>query len=630
MATWAVVPLQLIGLLLGGYMLVRPGLVKPEQRAIWTLLWSFFAMSALATYMWNFARPQLQREVLNWADLPYLAEYWLLTAVFVLLFKRAGGSFRQPRVWLDILTMLAVQLVGVWSFFMAPDALYHARSSISGAATAAYSVSLASLLTIVTLAFLQLPSYRGRYGLFMLMGAAAIAVASEVSWMSAWLLNIDAIGAFYNYGDVLCFACILSTGVAAQFQAPWQSAAINPEKQLFSFLPALAVLLAIACAAGWSLTTQRGDVWILFGLGAVCIQLLLTRQFRMRKELREANEQLAIRAADLRLTELVRRSSDLLVVIGPDGLISFASPAIEPMLGMSSTQVLGTRADQLFGAAHAQRMSEFLGAARGSPENARSIELHLDQFTAGTRDLKLSASDHLQNPAIHGMVLTIHDISGQRAMEREILDAVTRERIRLCADVHDGLGQELTGIALMLQTAAVSPDSNADRQRLRLQSVVAHVNHAIGTARDLARGYSPLHVVRGSLATALHRLAQECNPSMPIRLALDPALDEQIIGEIAADHLYRIAQEAVTNAHRHSEANQIVIGLRMKDEDILLSVADDGKGIEGAWSDYSGLGLRLMSYRAALLGGTLRNTAPAGHGACIEVTVPLRASARVS
>ena len=117
MATWAVVPLQLIGLLLGGYMLVRPGLVKPEQRAIWTLLWAFFAMSALATYMWNFARPPLQREVLNWADLPYLAEYWLLTAVFVLLFKRTGGSFRQPRVWLDILTMLAVQLVGVWSFF---------------------------------------------------------------------------------------------------------------------------------------------------------------------------------------------------------------------------------------------------------------------------------------------------------------------------------------------------------------------------------------------------------------------------------------------------------------------------------------------------------------------------------
>ena len=624
------VPLQFIGLLLGGYLLLRPERVKPDQRALLKLLWAFIAMSAFATYMWNFARPQLQREVLTWADLPYLAEYWLLTAVFVLLFKRAGGSFRQPRVWLDILTMLAVQLVGVWSFFIAPDAVYNSGATISAAATAAYSASLASLLTIATLSCLQLPSYRGRYGLFMLIGAAAIAVASEVSWMSAWLMNIDAIGAFYNYGDVLCFACIISTGVATQFQAPLQSAAINPEKQVFSFLPALAVLLAIACAAGWSLTTQRGDVWILFGLGAVCIQLLLTRQSRMRKELREVNEQLAIRAADVRLTELVRRSSDLLVVIDQEGLISFTSPAIEPMLGVSSTQVQNTRADQLFGAAYAQRINEFLRAARGSQDNAQSIELHLDLFSAGTRDLKLSASDHLHNPAIHGMVLTVHDISGQRAMEREILDAVTRERIRLCADVHDGLGQELTGIALMLQTAALSPDPNADRQRLRLQSLVAHVNHAIGTARDLARGYSPLHVVRGSLATALHRLAQECGPSMPISLALDPALDEQMIGEIAADHLYRIAHEAVTNAHRHSEASQISIGLRRQDDDILLSVADDGKGIEAAWSDYSGLGLRLMSYRAALLGGTLRNTAPAGHGACIEVTVPLRANARAS
>jgi hypothetical protein len=177
LATWAVVPLQLIGLLLGGYMLTQPGLVNSEQRTIWKLLWAFFAMSAVATYMWNFARPQLQREVLNWADLPYLAEYWLLIAVFVVLFRRAGGSFRQPRVWLDILTMLAVQLVGVWSFFIAPGAAHDARVTISAGATAAYSASLAALLTIVTLACLQLPSYRGRYGQVILIGAAANAVS---------------------------------------------------------------------------------------------------------------------------------------------------------------------------------------------------------------------------------------------------------------------------------------------------------------------------------------------------------------------------------------------------------------------------------------------------------------------
>lgn len=622
LSSWCALPLQVLAIVLGGYLLIRKGLVKPAQRLVWMLLLVFTALNALATYFWNTSRNYSQRELTNFSDVLYLLDYWVLIAVFALLFIRAGGSFRTARVWLDAIIMLAVQLVGVWSFFLAPATTFDGALSISLSAKVAYAVTLASLTTVCALVCLQLPSYRGRYGMFLLFGAAASVVGSEVSWLSSWLNGANSTGFFYNYGDLLCMACLLSAATAAQFQPPLQSSAVNTEKQAFSFIPALAVLLAIACVAGSSISAGRSDAWILFGLAAVCVQLLATRQASMRRELHDLNQQLAMRSADARLTELARRSHDLLMVIDKSGMVSFASPAIEDMLGQASAKVQGTPADNLFGPMQQTALGQFLQSATAGADAQPTIELRMHHREKGLRSLRLSASDQRRNPLINGIVLTVHDITAQRAMEREILDVATRERIRLCADVHDGLGQELTGIALMLRTAAVAPEPDEGRQREQLESIVGLINRAIGTTRNLAHGYSPLHVVRGSLSSALKSLSQQALLGLPVSLYIDRRMDEQQIDDVVADNLYRIALEALTNAQRHSGATHIAIELRWQPDGLVLSVADDGTGIEGAWSDHHGLGLRLMTYRAELIGGRLRNAAPSGHGACIEVTVP--------
>ena len=106
--------------------------------------------------------------------------------------------------------------------------------------------------------------------------------------------------------------------------------------------------------------------------------------------------------------------------------------------------------------------------------------------------MRLRGANQLANNYIGGITLTITDISEQRALERDVLTAANQERLRLAGDIHDGLGQELSGIALMLQSLRNSPTIGESQQQTHLRTISSHVAQVIRGARDLARGLSPV------------------------------------------------------------------------------------------------------------------------------------------
>jgi PAS domain S-box-containing protein len=147
---------------------------------------------------------------------------------------------------------------------------------------------------------------------------------------------------------------------------------------------------------------------------------MITRQRSVRAELRALNHQLAAREADARLTELVRRSIDLIVVIDKDGMVSFASPAAGSMLSMPATQIPGMPAAQLFGASNEAFLKGFLERVFKNTDAPDVLELHVAGASGDVRAFKLGAVNQLANPLINGIVLTAHDVTGQRALEREV------------------------------------------------------------------------------------------------------------------------------------------------------------------------------------------------------------------
>jgi two-component system sensor kinase FixL len=211
---------------------------------------------------------------------------------------------------------------------------------------------------------------------------------------------------------------------------------------------------------------------------------------------------------------------------------------------------------------------------------------------------------------IVGACITFRDVTDTRKAESErlhleaaLLDAVGREQRRFGTDLHDGLGQELTGLSLLLSALTDTARAAHSPHTADLQQAGAVAQHALQSCQTIARGLSPFGSTEGGLITALRdlvtRLKGPSGPSLEIsvsevsRLGLSPA---------ASDHLYRIAQEALTNALKHAHANSIKVTLDVERERVRLEVCDDGGGVEAVGKDTPGLGLRTMQYRASMIG----------------------------
>jgi signal transduction histidine kinase len=329
--------------------------------------------------------------------------------------------------------------------------------------------------------------------------------------------------------------------------------------------------------------------------------------------------ELALGRTQLKLEALAAAAPIWMVLTDADGMIEFVN---RPMQCLALDPVVGRNIVSLFAEpAEAARIDEF----RRALIKGGDAQTHTMMLEDG-RALTTWAQPILEAGRVVGIASVTADVSERQNRERELLAAVNREQRRFGRDLHDGLGQELTGIAMLLQAAATAPNPDPVLQAGQLRSIVGYVNRSIVSARDLARGLSPLQVVGGSLSGALQRLAQDAGGQVPIRVNIDSQCDERLIDEFSADHLYRIAQEAVVNALRHSGCEHVAIEMSQANGMLTLDILDDGRGISTPSSSDSGLGVRLMEYRARMLGGSLR-TASASGGTRVEVRMPLRQAA---
>ena len=219
-----------------------------------------------------------------------------------------------------------------------------------------------------------------------------------------------------------------------------------------------------------------------------------------------------------------------------------------------------------------------------------------------------------------GISITMRNITVRRRLEQEILDVSSRERQAIGRDLHDGLGQELTGVALMLRGLATRIEARCPETKDQVEEIVSLVNQSIDTARSLARGLLPVNTDGGGLAGALRSLADRSRDvyglNVDCRVRVAP---ERPLNEATANHLFRIAQEALTNTARHARASSVAIFLLVTSRKFLLRITDDGVGIADPSKDGSGMGLKIMKYRANMIGATFEIRPNHPHGTVIGV-----------
>jgi signal transduction histidine kinase len=206
-----------------------------------------------------------------------------------------------------------------------------------------------------------------------------------------------------------------------------------------------------------------------------------------------------------------------------------------------------------------------------------------------------------------------------RQLEAEIREISQREHERIGHDLHDGLGQELTGVSLLLKSLEDAIERDAPQLRARVHSVRDMVEQSIATARALAQGLSPVHLDRDGFTGALEQLAASSEALYGIAVKFSSQLSAALPTELtgAAD-LYRIAQEAVRNAARHSGASEIRLKFTVDDDKIVITVEDNGHGMLKNATANGRMGLKIMRYRASIVGASLEIGAREGGGTVVR------------
>jgi signal transduction histidine kinase len=216
-------------------------------------------------------------------------------------------------------------------------------------------------------------------------------------------------------------------------------------------------------------------------------------------------------------------------------------------------------------------------------------------------------------------------ISERKRLEHELLEITEKERRRLALDLHDDLGQKLSGIALMTKGLELKLGKRRIGETRDASRIHELVQEAISHTRDLAHDLAKLDLKENDLPGALSDLATHAKRLFEIscRFKSDAAIPP--LESNVASQLYKIAQEAVTNAIKHGKAKHVGISLANGSDRLVLTIQNDGLPFPDLKSQSTGMGLRIMNYRASLIGASLEVKGTGAHGTRVTCAMPLEA-----
>ncbi len=216
------------------------------------------------------------------------------------------------------------------------------------------------------------------------------------------------------------------------------------------------------------------------------------------------------------------------------------------------------------------------------------------------------------------------EIEKRQQLEKEILIISEREQQRIGRELHDTLCQHLTGTAIAGQVLGEKLEAESRSEVQDAHQIVELVEQGIEIARNLARGLFPVEIEAEGLISALRELAANFDGRSGVACRFETERPALVHDSFAAAHLYRIAQEAVRNASRHSGASNIIISFNEEDGVAKLAVRDDGKGIPNLHGERKGMGLHIMRHRAGMIGAAF-GVASDARGTTISCDLPAAA-----
>jgi PAS domain S-box-containing protein len=375
---------------------------------------------------------------------------------------------------------------------------------------------------------------------------------------------------------------------------------------------------------------------VLFLSVALLISFLLNMRQRAERSLRMANDHLELRVLErtreLETSNRMTRESEegfraliegvtdcAICMLDPQGKVVRWNSGAEKIQGYSDAEILGKDFGIFF-----PRQEQASGRPAVQLSIAATTGRHQDEGWRTRRDGSafwahiIISRLHDDAGKLRGFAHVARDITELKRLEQEVLEISDKEQRRIGHDLHDGLGQELTGLAFLTQNVGRKLADKLLPEAAELQRISKVINSAIETTRDLAMGLAPVEWGPDGLSAALQNLALQVREAYGMQCEFTRGRAVRVESHNAAVHLYRIAQEALSNAARHSHATCIWISFIESADEVVLSIEDNGTGIAATNADGKGMGLHLMPYRARSIGASFDLQTRAGGGTIVR------------
>jgi PAS domain S-box-containing protein len=343
--------------------------------------------------------------------------------------------------------------------------------------------------------------------------------------------------------------------------------------------------------------------------------LLMYRTYHLARREQEHTE-----GARARLAAIVQKSDDAIFSQTFDGQIISWNHGAEQIFGYSESEAAGRDSRTLIPSQHeADEESIIRQIQRGESPAAHALEsirvrkdgrpIHVSQSISPLED-----SDGRQI----GVSIIARDITARKNLEREVLEITSNEQQRIGRELHDSLGQELTGLSYLAKGLAHKLSAEENPQTAIAHTIADSVQRALREVRRAVEGLVPVEVDASGFLAALEKLATETSVRCGIDCRVEGDDRVRIDDNVVATHLFRIVQEAINNAVKHGQPRQILVRPELSNGTISVTVQDDGVGIATEPSSRNGgMGLRIMQYRAGVIDATLEVRRREGRGTSV-------------
>jgi PAS domain S-box-containing protein len=343
--------------------------------------------------------------------------------------------------------------------------------------------------------------------------------------------------------------------------------------------------------------------------------------FRKTEQVRRQAERL--RQSEERFRLLMEGVKDYAIyMLDAAGCVASWNPAAEQITGYGEEEIIGKHYSCFFPREDVERERpdhklKIVATAGRLEDEGWRIRKDGSRFWANVIITALRD----ENAKLRGFAKVTRDITARKHLEKQLLEISDREQRRIGQDLHDDLCQQLTGIEFMSQSLEQNLVAGSIPEAAAAADITKLIRNAISHTRNLARGLSPVLLETDGLMLALRELAGSSAKLFNVSCQLQYDSLVLIEDSAVAIHLYRIVQEAVSNAIKHGRASEVAISLSKNGRHVTLCIEDNGVGFPARRNNRAGMGLHIMEYRAGMIGGSLAVQPRAGGGTSVTCSI---------